>query len=118
MAIEKDHPRPRTEHEPGRCPPPCQLSASQREHLKDPQRASDANPGVTGKIENRHRLIHIPPGLRGDNNPRHSGQLVERRAFATSGLRKSLLRPFPGSWDRIEDLNDARSIRVGIIKRG
>ena len=117
IAIKQDHPGPGTEYEPHRSPPPPQTRAGQRESFEDAQRASNTSPGVVGKAEGRYRVIHIPLRPRRDDDLRHSGrQLVQRRAFAASGLSKTLLRTLPGTGYRIEDFSDARSVRVGVVK--
>lgn len=118
IAIEQQHPRPRPQYESSRCPPPTQRRTRERERFKNPQRADDPTPGVSGKVEFRDGLVHVPLRSRTDNYLRHSGQLVERNTFPAPRLGESLLGALPGAGNRIEDLRDAACIGVGIVKRG
>jgi hypothetical protein len=117
VAVEQDHPGPRSDHEPGGYPPTGQLWASEWEGFQHPQRTPDSGPSIVGQIERRDRPVHVPLRSRGDDDLRHSGQLVERRPFAASRLCQALLRPIPCARDGIEDLRDASGIRVCVIER-
>lgn len=116
VAVEQDHPRPRTEYEPSRSPPTTQFNTSERERLQRSQRTGDSSPSVVRQVEGRDCLVHILPGLRGDDYLRHSGQLVERRPFAASRLRQTLLGTLPGTGYRIEDLDDPGGVWVCIVE--
>lgn len=116
VAVEQDHPRPRPQHKPDGRPPPSQLWPGEREGFKDSQRARDAIPSVLGKTESDDCVVYVPLGSRGDYDLCHSGsQLVERHAFAACGLSESLLSPFPGTGNCVEDLSDPRGIRISIV---
>lgn len=117
VEVEQDHPGPRPQDESCGSPPATKLSTRERKRFKRSQRTRNSRPSVIGEVERGDCLVHVPLGLRGDGDLRHSGnQVVERRAFATRGLRKPLLRPFPGTRDRIQDFSNAGCIRIGIIE--
>jgi hypothetical protein len=117
IAIEQKHPRPRAQHESSRGPPSPQFRTGQRKGFKNPQRADDPTPGISGKPEPRDGVIHVPLRSRADNYLRHSGQLVKRYAFPPPRLGKSLLGALPSTGNAVENLRDPAGIRICIVQR-
>ena len=115
VAIEQEHPRPRTEDKSSRRPPSPQLRPRKRESFKNPQRAGNPIPGISWKAESRDGLIHVPLRPRADDDLRHSSQLVERSAFPAHRLGESLLGALPGARNCIEDLRNAAGIGICVV---
>lgn len=77
---------------------------------------SDAAPAIGGKLKGPDRVIDIPPRLRHDDDSSHSNKLVERRSFAATSLRQTLLNALDGSWDRFQNFSYARGTRINLIQ--
>ena len=93
IGVHHDHPPPRTEDEAEVRPSSAQLGSQQRKAFERPQRALQARLRVRRQAVSEDQAVEILGSCRGELDPRHELQLVERDRLP----RPSLLEPELGA---------------------
>jgi hypothetical protein len=113
--VDDQHPTPRSQNEPQAGPATFQLRAHTRELLQRRERPPDPLTGIRRKREHDDQPVKILNGRSRQRNLRHELQVIERDGLASRRLPQTKLCTFERAINAVEQCDDVRGIRIGIV---